>query len=202
MARPWGSARTLGELVALLVNDQRAAVPFVELPIRLGKSRTTVRISALMGEKLGALNIQRPRRGDVQTWTVSLPARQVFEATVARKRRWSGMAVNGRIPEPSAPGGWVDAQRCYGCGAFYSDHRAGSWGEAYDLVVAASESQQGHNGFKSDGAIRWAWRCIKLADWYMKHHGCGPAVPCEGCITVCEWCQLGDDPPRETGDTP
>lgn len=96
-------------------------------------------------------------------------------------RRWAGVMVNEEIPEPRPPrGGWIDDEECHTCGAKYRAHRASGlvdygWHDAVEAVRSANGGYRSGGGYRSRGAVLWAKRALKLADWYMFHEamGCG-----------------------------
>ena len=76
--------------------------------------------------------------------------------------------VNPTIPEPRAPGHWVDGESCI-CGDSYSAYRCGSgFHEAYVYVRSAFQDQ----GFITRRVILWGWHCLKMIDWFQEHEGC------------------------------
>ena len=97
---------------------------------------------------------------------------------------------NAWIPEPEPSGPWVDSRRCSECGELYRDFRSGSsFAEAAQRVRSAARTaddwtgdpREHPGGYRSRGAILWAWRVIKIERWYLHHRPCGH-----------EWAELRD----------
>lgn len=95
-----------------------------------------------------------------------------------RRYPWPGAVVNPDRPAPNPPGEWVSAEAC-SCGATYHKHRGCySFQMAVDqLRDAAKACGDEGGGFRSRRAVLWWLRCMKLADWYLTHAGCGVPLP-------------------------